>query len=324
MSRRVFVFNGDADGLCALQQLLLVEGGAADELITGPKRRTALLREARANPGDQVTVLDVSLAANRADVDRLLAAGCRVRYFDHHDPGELPQDPGFEAHIDGSPAVCTSVIVDRHLQGAQRIWAVVGAFGDNLDETADALADCLEIEERRAELRKLGIALNYNSYGESERDLFFTPHELHARMIRYPSPFRFMLEDLSFERIWSGYCADLAQASALAPVAATPRAAVFVLPDAAWARRVNGVFANRCARDTPGRAHAVLSPNASKGMTVSVRAPLDGPTGASDFCRTYPGGGGRAGAAGINNLPKSEVERFASRFLDEFGIGGSG
>jgi len=44
---RLFAFNGDADGLCALQQLHLVEGEeggtAAPALITGPKRRTALL-----------------------------------------------------------------------------------------------------------------------------------------------------------------------------------------------------------------------------------------------------------------------------------------
>ena len=51
-----YVFNGDADGLCALQQLRLAEAPQA-VLVTGVKRDIQLLRRIEAGCGDQVTVL---------------------------------------------------------------------------------------------------------------------------------------------------------------------------------------------------------------------------------------------------------------------------
>ena len=143
---RIFAFNGDADGLCALQQLRLAEGAGPAQLVTGPKRRTALLAAVAAGARDEVTVLDVSFHANRDAVLRLLAAGARVRYFDHHHAGELPAHERLEAHIDLAPTTCTSAIVDRYLGGRHRAWAAVGAFGDNLARTGKALAAGLPIQ----------------------------------------------------------------------------------------------------------------------------------------------------------------------------------
>ena len=54
------VFNGDADGICALLQLRLAEPRNS-QLITGIKRDIALLDRVDAQSGDQVTVLDISL-----------------------------------------------------------------------------------------------------------------------------------------------------------------------------------------------------------------------------------------------------------------------
>ena len=62
--RQIDVFNGDADGLCALQQLRLAEP-ADSVLVTGVKRDIALLERVSAGAGDLVTVLDVSLDTNR-------------------------------------------------------------------------------------------------------------------------------------------------------------------------------------------------------------------------------------------------------------------
>src|SRR5690348_16435560 len=143
--RRIFAFNGDADGLCALQQLWLAEGRPIDRLVTGPKRRIALLDALEAGAGDQVTALDISFDVNRAGAERLLAQGASLRYFDHHYAGELPAHPRLAACIDPSPAVCTSILVDRHLGGRQCAWAVAGAFGDNLDESARSIATGLRL-----------------------------------------------------------------------------------------------------------------------------------------------------------------------------------
>ena len=309
------VFNGDADGLCALQQLHLAEGGeggtAAAALITGPKRRIALLAGLTAGPGDQVTVLDVSFHTNREAVLRLLAAGARVRYFDHHHAGPLPDHPRLEAHIDTAPTLCTSAIVDRYLGGAQRVWAAVGAYGDNLKETGNALhAD--------PRLERLGVLLNYNSYGESEQDLFFPPAELHRRLAPYADPLAFIDEDEAYQVLAKGYAEDMERAANLKPAAARENAAVYVLPDASWARRVSGALANRLARSAPARAHAMLSPNSAGGMQVSVRAPLERPAGAAALCLEYETGGGREAAAGINHLPQEQIGAFTERFFKHY------
>ncbi len=93
------VFNGDADGICALQQLRLARPRTST-LVTGVKRDNALLARVNAGEGDTVTVLDVSYRRNGDDVERLLAAGARIRYIDHHDPGAVADHPRLETHID--------------------------------------------------------------------------------------------------------------------------------------------------------------------------------------------------------------------------------
>ena len=308
---RIFAFNGDADGLCALQQLRLAEDFEPAELITGPKRRTTLLTGVSAGAGDEVTVLDVSFHANRDGVQRLLAAGARVRYFDHHHAGQLPGHERLEAHIDLSPSTCTSVIVNRYLDSKYQAWAAVGAYGDNLAETGRSLNNTPELE-------KLGVLLNYNSYGESEDDLFFPPAELHRRLAPYADPSAFIEEDAAYQVLADGYAQDMQRAADLRPVAARARAAVYVLPDASWARRASGALANRLARAAPGRAHAMLSPNSAGGMQVSVRAPAARPSGAAALCLDYATGGGREAAAGINHLPMDSVGDFTDRFIRYF------
>ena len=144
------IFNGDADGICALQQLRLEEPRAA-VLVTGVKRDVRLLERVNAAAGDELTVLDVSLRANAAELARLLGGGAHCRYFDHHAAGDIPQHPNLKAVIDTAPDTCTSLIVDGYLSGRQRPWAVVAAFGDNLAEPAQRAAAPLGLrsEERR-------------------------------------------------------------------------------------------------------------------------------------------------------------------------------
>ena len=97
---RSYAFNGDADGLFALQQLRLA-GASADErtaaLITGVKRDIALLGRVEAVAGDHCTALDISLDVNRVGLMALLEKGVQVRYFDHHFAGDIPQDAKLEA-----------------------------------------------------------------------------------------------------------------------------------------------------------------------------------------------------------------------------------
>ncbi len=51
--------------------------------------------------------------------------------------------------------------------------------------------------------------------------------------------------------------------------------------------------------------------------TVSVRAPLENRTGADEVCSQFATGGGRKAVAGVNQLPRPEVENFAQA-LNQF------
>jgi hypothetical protein len=312
------VFNGDADGLCALQQLRLAEPLEAT-LITGVKRDIALLSRVQTNPGDRVTVLDVSLDKNRDHLLRLLAAGAQVRYFDHHFAGDIPRHPGLEAHIGTLPDQGTSLLVDSALGGRYRAWALVGTFGDNFDEAARRAAAPLNLsEDALADLRDLGICLNYNGYGERVEDLHFPPDTLFRRLSPYADPLDFVREDEAFATLRRGFAEDMEQAAEATAALATDRHALYILPAEPWARRVGGVLANDLAHGVPDRAHALLTRLTGGGFLVSVRAPLIAPDGADALCRQFPTGGGRKAAAGINCLAEADYDAFMQRFLSAF------
>jgi hypothetical protein len=310
------VFNGDADGICALHQLRLA-APCESVLVTGAKREIELLGRVAAQAGDAVTVLDISLARNAAALKNLLDDGVTCRYFDHHFAGAIPAHPKLETYIDTAPDICTSLLVDRYLGGRERIWAVVAAFGDNLPATASNLAASLDLNELKlAQLRELGDCLNYNAYGDSVDDLHYHPADLYQTIARYPDPFQFITGEPVFEILQAARLDDLYLASEIDPANATPHGAIYVLPDAAWSRRVNGTFGNQLASAHPERAHAVLTA-CSGGFAVSVRAPVAAPRGADELCRRFAGGG-RQGAAGIDHLPAGDYENFATAFMQAF------
>jgi hypothetical protein len=314
-TRIVDVFNGDADGLCSLQQLRLATPAPEAELVTGAKRDIALLAHVTAAPGGRITVLDVSLARNRADLVRLLAAGAHVRYFDHHHAGEVPSHPHLETHLDLAADVCTAVIVDRHLGGRHRAWAVAGAFGDNMGATARALGNRLGLDAATLErLQLLGEVLNYNSYGDGAADLAIHPAELFRRIAPWADPLAFAAEEPIVDALARQRAADLEAAEDVAAsVGDAGDCTVRVLPDAAWSRRVLGTFAHRLAGREPDRAHAVLKTNPDGTHDVSIRAPVNAPRGAGDLAARF-GGGGRAGAGGIDALPPDRLDAFLSAF----------
>lgn len=317
-TRTIDVFNGDADGICALHQLRL-DDPVDPELVTGPKRDIGLLKRVEAGAGDRVTVLDVALSQNRDALDRLLAAGATVRYFDHHQPGDIPAHPNFEAHIDTDAAVCTSLLVNRHLGGRHLGWAVAAAFGDNLADSARAAAAPLALSATQLEtLQSLGECLNYNGYGETLDDLFFDPAELYRQVRPYADPFAFAAESPAYRTLKTGYAEDMARAVAVAPVESRASGRVFILPAEKWARRISGVFGNRLAVESPAQAHAVLTAKPGGGYVVSVRAPLATRAGADVLCSQFDTGGGRKAAAGINHLPDTELGRFLAVFYQTF------
>lgn len=312
------VFNGDADGICALHQLRLAEPRPGARLVTGVKRDIALLGQLKGVSGAEIAVVDISLDRNREALLSLLES-CRVLYVDHHHAGELPRSENFSAHIDTDPGTCASLIVDGLLGGRFRTWALVGAFGDNLHSSARKASEGLGLSDETLDrLRELGELLNYNGYGAELADLHCHPAELYRELSAYSDPLDFYQQSPRLEGLRRGFAQDMAQARELPPVQEDAGGRVFELPAAAWSRRVAGVFANELARQAPDKAHALLVADGKGSFLVSVRAPRQRPTGADILCRAFPSGGGRAAAAGINALPEAMRARFMREFSTSF------
>ena len=317
--KHIDVFNGDADGICALLQLRN-ENPVQSTLVTGIKRDIKLLSRVTVEAGDQITVLDISLDSNFENLKSLLEQGAEVNYFDHHFAGEDSfNHPNLSTTINTAADCCTSSLVNLHLKGAFQHWAIVGAYGDNLIKVGDALSQASGLTgTQKKQLENLGIYMNYNGYGATVEDLHFAPDALFTSMKDFASPFEFFQEGQStFEKLEQGYLQDMASAQQTKAMHETSSCAVFMLPHEAWARRVSGVYGNALANQSPDRAHAVITQKQDGNYLVSIRAPLNNKTGADEICRQFPSGGGRKAAAGINDLPKDQVSKLIDT-LDSF------
>ncbi len=310
-SSRFDVFNGDADGIIARHQYRLVHP-AQTTAITGVKRDVALLDQLAGNAsvtaGDQIFVFDISYDANYAAATKLLERGVMIHWFDHHRADHLTPHTNLVAHIDTSADTCTSLIVDKLINGGHRHWAIAAAFGDNLIEQAEMLANLQKLspDQNRA-LRQLGEVINYNAYGDTVEDLLVAPAALADYLQSYANPFDFINQSPLFRTLADGFADDMAVCATLEASVADDTIAAYVLPDSARSRRVSGTFANHCARIFPKRAHIIATTNTSGIYTVSLRAPLNQPVGA-DLIAARFGGGGRKIAAGINALPIARLD----------------
>ncbi|MGF1740784.1 DHH family phosphoesterase [Vibrio profundum] len=315
------VFNGDADGVIALLQLRLAQPKPS-RLISGVKRDIALLKQVVGQDSiTSVTVLDVSMETNQIALRTLLEAGVAVFYCDHHRAGHIPESELLESLLCMDADTCTSLLINEKLEGRYVHWAIAAAFGDNLHASAQVLADKYGVNESdQAFLRQLGTLINYNAYGASLRDLHIPPVQLYQQLLAYRDPFALRTDPNSpYFILHEGYQQDCRHLAALSPVTKTEYTRVFELPNAAWARRMSGVFSNQLANQIQNQAHAVLTLNPTESdYTVSVRAPLANREGADEVCQQFFTGGGRRGAAGINTLPLADKSKFIRTFCDYY------
>jgi hypothetical protein len=309
------IFNGDADGIFSLHQYRLENPLPNARLITGVKRDIWLLARLEDVTDSALAVFDISFDSNRASLLKILGNNNRVVYFDHHFAGEGIDALAIQAYLDPSPRTCTSLIVNAALGGSHGLWAICGAFGDNLLEPALALAQALHLGEKQIHrLRELGEMFNYNGYGEFLDDLHFHPQKLYEAVQPYANPFDFYDHSQQLATLRTGYQSDLAQAMNQQELKTFGKNRIYCLPNESWARRVAGVFSNFRARERVAAAHVVITENRDKTLRISVRAPLAEQRHADTLCKLYPTGGGRAAAAGINSLPAEMLGGFLDTF----------
>lgn len=334
--RVIFAFNGDADGIIS-QHLLLLAGITPTQRLTGLKRDLRLLRDVH-HPVSHDTapttldlyVFDINLRDSRDDLHRLLQnPTTKVTWYDHHEPGDIPASPRLRTRIATTRSACTGLLVHADLnaqgRGQDPRWAAIAAYGDNLPDAAEALLKPLRLPAASREaLREAGELINYNAYGETPADVLYQPLQVAMRMAEFRDPDAFMHDSGLIEPLRRKFAEDEAMMGALVPTAGCPGAALYTLPGTAWARRLGSTWANRTALQNPGTALAVLHPQSNGQYQVSIRAPrgrADAPP-ASSLAAEYPSGGGRALAAGINRLPADQIDTFARRFMDAYGLYG--
>ena len=334
MNPRFFIFNGDADGIIS-QHIAELSGLLPDVRITGLKREIRLLNQVP-DSASELFVFDINLETNRDDLMKLLQyAETRVHWYDHHEPGPIPDDFRLKTRIMNTRGTCTALLVHAAYPGADPRWAAMAAFGDNLPQAADALLAPLGIDPaERERLREAGELINYNSHGDTPADVLFQPLAVAERMSAYRDPLLFLDHSGLIEPLRAQMREDEARLGGLRPVRAPEGkgagAQLFELPAEAWARRLGSTFASRLALAEPGRAVATLQAlsrgEGKEGVDyqVSIRAPRGGSTEreatpASSLALEFPTGGGRALAAGINRLPADQVDTFVRRFFDTYG-----
>lgn len=276
---RWFAYNGDADGICSMVQWGLVYG-IDGKRITGVKRDIELLDRVLPSSGDEVVVMDISLARNHSMAQDLARKGISVTWFDHHLAGD--EIEGINSYIDTSDNVCTARIVEQHI-GQDSNWAQVALHGDGLSKHSS-----------HPEYRELGELLNYNGYGADLTDLHFHPDDLMMLCLDSKTPEQFMLSS-AFAKLKDGFETDISNADLI-----EENDGFFLLPNVAWARRVVGVMAHRI--NEKGSGPHVIAIDKGDTFQISMR----GESGIGELCAMF-GGGGRATAGGIDNLPKAEI-----------------
>lgn len=312
------IFNGDADGIFALHQLRLQVPSSNSKLITGVKRDIKLLNQIKDTQNSHITVLDISLDSNRAALNSLLQTGSnKITYIDHHFAGDIPYSKQLIVHIDTSAETCTSLIVNNLAGGKHVDWAICGAFGDNLHKPALELCRLQGYSNKQIQqLQEVGELFNYNGYGANVKDLYFHPADLYKAVQKFRCAFDFIKQSEKLSILRKGHESDMQRALLVKEHPTSDKNRVFFFPDEPWARRVGGVFSNMKARELPDSAHALITANFDNTLRISVRAPLNDRRDAATLCKTFPTGGGRETAAGVNQLPAKMLDSFLGRFSE--------
>ncbi len=308
------VFNGDTDGIFAWHQLRLTHPRNAT-IVTGVKRDVNLVARVNAGEGDLVTVMDVSHAKNRKDVQRTLDSGAIVEYFDHHDPKKLIDHANITYHINTEPNISTGLIVNSHVNGKNRLWSIATAFGDNHIDLAMNMAQSENLsDEQILILKNIGLVVNYNSYGQTVDDLFFSPEKI-AEVVKACGTDIFLFTEQGdiFSTLLDNYNADMSLAMCQEPYSISNNGVIYTLPNEAWTHRVMGSFSNHLVSTNNDLACAIAVLNSDGTYRISVRSSINNPHGAGNLCSKFDGGG-REKAGGINNLPDSELANFKEEF----------
>jgi len=309
-------FNGDADGIISLHQYRM-HYPKDSILYTGVKRDVELLRHCTKIENSKFTIFDISLLSNKVHVDIILSNGNTIRWFDHHEPGNKELGENFEIFVNADPNCCTNILVDKYVDGLYRPWTICGAYGDNLHEQADKLNPNFS-KDSMLKLKEVGETLNYNGYGNTESDLTIHPKDVYLDIKNYESPFEYRTKSEVYNKIFTQMKSDESELSSSEILHESETGKVILLPNTKASIRFSGIYSNKQTTDNSDKAFAILTEINEDNYRVSIRSPKNNPYGASTLALSFPTGGGREKAAGINELPKVELKKFVEKFEEVY------
>ncbi len=308
------IFNGDADGICALHQLRISKP-CSRILITGVKRDIKLLDKAKFKKDDLISVFDISIDSNQDALKKGLEMGASFEWFDHHSSETVPDHPNLKCYLTSKAGVCSSLMVDKYLNGRYRSWALVACYGDNFSTKAATLGTEMGFSRQQlASLQILGELMNYNSYGDSIDDLHVAPDELYRQIKSYDQPLEFLASEQKLVSDLHDQMNDDFEKGLDLPEERLQNVVIKRLPNKKWARRISGLLANRLSQRTQKFAYLILLEKEDH-FSASIRKPLHHNTPASLIAKQFPTGGGRREAAGINVLPKQQIDSLIEKMI---------
>jgi len=104
----------------------------------------------------------------------------------------------------------------------------------------------------------MGEFINYNSYGETKEDLYYSPESLYRAIHTYSYPLEFFYSSGELVKLREGFLNDMQLAEAILPERNCTAGRIFIFPNEAWCRRVCGTFINKLAREEPYLAHSLM------------------------------------------------------------------
>jgi hypothetical protein len=236
---------------------------------------TASLGNFEVLPGDELLVCNVPVRVSPLPDRHAEMRKVRVQYLDCRGQSSGSVTPHSTQGLSFVPTVCASLLVNHLLAGEFSGWALVGAYGSQVECGVAAQTVGLRYSaSERIGLQRLGEVISYNAEVAHPRHIYLEPAHLYAQLARYQDPLDFLQANSLADDLDGVRRSDLQKALAWQPYWKDAHASVYVLPDEGWASRAAKQLKSRLAALDPDRAVAVLSPAGKGNFRVVVQQGL--------------------------------------------------
>ena len=129
-------------------------------------------------------------------------------------------------------------------------------------------------------LKQIGLVVNYNSYGQTIEDLFYSPEEIaEAARACGSDIFKFLEQGDIFSTLLENFNADMSSAVCQEPFSISENGVIYTLPNEAWTHRIMGSFSNHLVSTNKNLACAIAVLNSDGTYRISVRSSINNPHG---------------------------------------------